>query len=116
MHGDARFIGMFALIPMTTLLTISFFVMVVLRKLESESLKSFGRIVVLLLWGCAVLVYSAGIYILATGHYPMKYTLSSMYRFHSMSGRHCMSMMGQDKCAGMKQVISEAIAKKAVKK
>ena len=65
--GTFRLLGLFAIIPTTVLLTISFFVLVVLRKIEVQGLKAFGYVIAALLWCSALLVFSLGIYTLSTG-------------------------------------------------
>jgi len=50
------------LLPATLLLTLSFFVLFTLRKVESQILKAFGYIVVGLIWITALLIFSSGIY------------------------------------------------------
>lgn len=67
-----RLLGLFALIPATILLTISFFVLVVIEKIEKQGLKAFGYVVAALLWAAAFLVISTGIYTLSTGRCPMQ--------------------------------------------
>jgi len=64
-------LGIFAIVPATVLLTISFFVLVIVRKVEEEGLKSFGRIIAMLLWVAAILVFITGLYVMATGNCPM---------------------------------------------
>ena len=76
-----RVIGLFALIPATVLLTISFFVLVVIGKIEKVGLKAFGYVVAALLWVAALLASSAGIYTLSTGRCPMQ-----MMMFGKMQG------------------------------
>jgi hypothetical protein len=51
-----------ALIPVAVLLTLSFFVLVILQKIESKNLKLFGVAVAVLLWLSAILVLSSGVY------------------------------------------------------
>ena len=71
MMGVSRFIGMLAILPATIILTTSFFVLVITRKTEGQGLKAFGYVVAALLWICALLVFSVGIYVLSTGRHPM---------------------------------------------
>ncbi|MFH0739241.1 MAG: hypothetical protein V2A59_05245 [Candidatus Omnitrophota bacterium] len=71
MIGLPRLMGTLAILPATILLTISFFVLVVLRKVEREGLKAFGYVVAALLWISALLVFSMGIYVLSKGKHPM---------------------------------------------
>jgi hypothetical protein len=67
------------LIPPTVLLTISFFVLVVLRKVENKNLKAFGRCVVLLLWVAASTIFLSGIYVISKGSCPLNSTKSHAY-------------------------------------
>jgi hypothetical protein len=66
-----RFLGLFSIIPVTILLTVSFFVLFVLNKITSKTLRGFGVAIVILLWLSASLVLSLGIYTVATGQHPM---------------------------------------------
>jgi hypothetical protein len=63
--------GLIALVPVAVLLTISFFVLLVLRKLDSDGLKAFGYAVVALLWVCAALIFGIGVYTMVSGRHPM---------------------------------------------
>jgi hypothetical protein len=71
MMGASRLIGVLVLLPTTILLTISFFVLVILRKSEGQGLKAFGYVVAALLWVSALLIFSLGIYMFSTGRHPM---------------------------------------------
>lgn len=82
-----RVLGVFAVIPAAIFLTISFFVLVVIRKIEGGALKAFGYVVSLLLWIAALLVITVGAYTIATGRHPL----------FSIMQKH-MQMM---KCGGM---------------
>lgn len=62
--------GLFAIIPATVLLTLSFFVLLSLRNLRKGELKTFGYSVAVLLWISAALVFGAGVYKMAVGR-PM---------------------------------------------
>lgn len=66
----ARLTGLFAIVPTTLVLTVSFFVLFALRKIESNILKSFGYVIAALLWVSALLVFSSGVYTLSTGKCP----------------------------------------------
>jgi hypothetical protein len=68
-----RFIGVIACVPVTMLLTISFFVLVVIRKVESNSLKAFGYVVTSFLWVSAAIIAITGLLVIATGrmHCPL---------------------------------------------
>ena len=65
-----RLSGLFSLIPATIFLTLSFFVILVNRKLDSKPLKVFGFTIITLLWLCATLFLATGIRILFSGKYP----------------------------------------------
>jgi hypothetical protein len=78
MMGASRLIGTFAILPASILLTISFFVLVVLRKTEGSGLKAFGYVVAALLWASTLLVFSMGIYVLSTGRHPMMKMMEGM--------------------------------------
>ena len=76
--GLFRLIGVLAIIPATVLLTISFFVLFALRKVEAQGLKAFGYVVAALLWVGALMVFSLGIYTLSTGRHPILGMLNDM--------------------------------------
>lgn len=66
-----RLSGILTIIPATILLTISFFVLFAVTKLESIVLKNFGKVVAVLLCISAGLFLLLGCYILVTGHHPI---------------------------------------------
>ena len=70
--GSFRLIGILAVVPTVMLLAVSFFILFTLRKTEDKGLKTFGYVITALLWFCAVLVFSFGIYTLATGCHPLR--------------------------------------------
>jgi hypothetical protein len=63
--------GICAIFPAVMLLAVSFFVMVVLQKIQEGALKSFGRIVAAFLCISAVLVFAIGMYTLSMGACPI---------------------------------------------
>ena len=65
-----RFMGLFALFPITMTLTISFFVLFTREKTTSKGLRKFACVVAVLLWLCALLALVAGIRLLSTGRVP----------------------------------------------
>ena len=73
-----RFMGFFGIIPVSILLTISYFVLFVNRKAETAGLRAFGRMVAVLLWIAATLIFIAAGYIVATGHHPMEPLIREM--------------------------------------
>lgn len=78
MYGSIRSLGLFTIIPAALLLALSFFVLFANRKVESQGLKAFGYVIVVLLWIAAALVFSVGIYIIATGQHPMAQMIQQM--------------------------------------
>jgi len=73
-----RLMGLFAIVPATLLLTVSFFVLFALRKIETQGLKAFGYVIAALLWVSVSLVLTMGIYILSTGRHPMLSAMKGM--------------------------------------
>lgn len=69
--GMAKHSGIFALIPATGLLTVSFFVLLAISKSASANLKKFGYAIAVLLWICAALVLGTGICTLSKGYCPL---------------------------------------------
>lgn len=62
-------LGLSGLIPATVFLTVSFFILVIARKLESQGLKIFGHMIVVLLWITSALVFVAGVIRFDPRHY-----------------------------------------------
>lgn len=93
--GTFRLMGLFAIIPATVLLTISFFVLLALRKIEPHGLKVFGYVITALLWCCALLVFSLGVYKLSTGRCPMQEMMQC--KMHGMMEAQPSKMMQMQK-------------------
>jgi hypothetical protein len=93
--GMFRLIGLFAIIPATVLLTISFFVLFALRKIEVQGLKAFGYVVAALLWIGVLLVLSLGLYTISKGRCPMVCPMAKMMKgqMHSMTEGQTPPMM-----------------------
>jgi len=73
--------GLYMLIPIVGVLTLSYFVLVVNRKTDSKGLKSFGVIIAILLWLVAALGIVKCVYKTTSGKCPSKYsTWKSKYR------------------------------------
>jgi hypothetical protein len=92
----AKLIGLAAVVPISILLTISFFVLFSLRKLEAGALKAFGFVIAALRWLSALGVLSAGVYTLATGRCPL------LTAIHEMKLKMCCPMMRGGMMPGMK--------------
>lgn len=92
-----RLAGLFAIIPAALLLTVSFFVLFTLRRIEEQGLKAFGYVIVTLLVIAALLIFSVGAYTIYTGRHPMMSMMQGMMQ-GGMSG-----MMGGRQMPAMKQ-------------
>lgn len=65
-----RLLAIFSIIPVTLLLTISFFVLFAVKRTATRGLRNFGYILAVLLWISALLISSVGYYALMTGQHP----------------------------------------------
>ncbi len=74
--------GLYAIIPTTLLLAVSFFVLLTVNNAKSQGVKIFGYVIAVLLWISAAIVFSGGIYSLTTGKYPMKHMMKKMQGHH----------------------------------
>ena len=61
-----------AIVPISVLLTISFFVLFAMRKIDEKGLRAFGYVVASLLWLSALVVFSGAVYKMAKGPSMMK--------------------------------------------
>jgi len=104
-----------AVVPFALLLTLSFFVLLALRKVEEKALKAFGYVVAGLLCFAALVVFlGVPSYNMGSGPMKMKYMMRQKMKMDSMP-----QMMKKDnlpeeqkrpisKCGGNKGVISQA--------
>jgi hypothetical protein len=92
-----RVLGLFSIVPATLLVTVSFFVMYLLFKVEKSGLRIFGLVVVALLWIAALVVYSTGIVMVTEG--TDYYTDHGVYRSCKCP---CSAMMSSG-CGSMKE-------------
>ena len=90
-----RLLGLFAIIPATLLLTVSFFVLFSIRRTDAHGLKAFGYVVAAFLWAATLLVVSAGIYTVSTGRHP------AMCMMQQMMMKCPMQQMMQGQKSGM---------------
>ena len=81
-----RFMGLFAIIPATLLLALSFFILFALRKTEAQGLKAFGYVIAAFLWVGVLLMVLAGMYVVSTGRHPMMDMMQQM-------SKQCQGMM-----------------------
>jgi len=98
-----RLLGFFVVIPISVLLTISFFVLFSVRKVETQGLRAFGFVVAAVLWLAVSVLFSIGIYVLSTGRIPLKGTMRPMMcekmQMMKEGGMPSMMQPGMDKPA-----------------
>lgn|SRR3990167_9401851 len=97
-----RLMGLFALIPATILLAVSFFVLFAIRRLEAAGLKAFGYVIAALLWAGALMVFSLGIYTVSTGRHPMMPCMMAAKTGMIMPGKDCQMTQHYHQQAAMK--------------
>ena len=82
-----RLMGLFAVIPASILLTLGFFVLLVLRKTEEKALKILGSIALVFLLTGSTLIVLSGVHTLMTGKCLM------MKMMQAKQGMMCKGMM-----------------------
>jgi uncharacterized membrane protein YsdA (DUF1294 family) len=90
--------GLFALIPVTMLLTVSFFVLFAVQKTEHKGIKGLGRFAAVMLWICAFLFFSAGAVTLVKG------SMAGGMHHKMMTGNCCMEKGMAGPCMMKSQV------------
>ncbi len=91
-----RLVHLLAIVPIAMLLTVSFFVLFTLSKIEEKALKAFGYIVVGFLWLATLVVFSGAVYKMTQGPRPMKSMMQQKMKMDCMS-----KMMQKDNSSGM---------------
>jgi len=81
-----RLAGLFAVVPASGLLSISFFVLFAIRRTDSRPLKAFGYVVCTFLWIAASLVLGSGAYHIAKGTPMMCSMMKKMKMEQKMHG------------------------------
>jgi len=76
-----RILGAFMVVPATILLTISFFVVITLKKLDKGFVRALGMVAVVMLWTSVLLVLSAGIYFVSLKDYCYFKELRKVYGY-----------------------------------
>lgn len=99
--GAFNLVGVYCIIPITIYLTISFFVLVVAGRTESKNMKTFGSIIAVLLWVCALLALIAGIWMMTTSYRPWKHHCKMSGKYMGMEGHKKMEMMKGRPCPMM---------------
>jgi hypothetical protein len=110
--GSFRVLGLFSIIPVTLLLALSYFVLFSVRKVEAQGLKNFGWVIAVLLWICGALVFSTGLFTIASGKHPM---MGMMYKMHMMHMHECPGMEEEMKGAMPMEKMGKAEEKPAKK-
>ncbi len=91
-----KFSSLITIVPVSVLLTISFFVLFTLRKIEEKGLKAFGYVVTGFLWLAALIIFLGAVYNMGKGPGGMKYMMHQKMKMGSMP-----QMMQQDNMPGM---------------
>ncbi len=78
--------GVSLFFPVIFLLSLSFFVLVVLSSVKTHALKTFGYIIVALIWFTTILVFAGGVYRTAKGVCPGMHMKRTMMK-HPKMGR-----------------------------
>ncbi len=92
--------GLYMLVPIVGVLTLSYFVLVVNRKVDSKGLKSFGIIIVILLWLVAAAGIAKGVYRMTKRKCPS--TWKSKYEMKRMMDKPMDGAMMEQKSEMMK--------------
>jgi len=95
-----------AIVPIAVLLTVSFFVLFTLSKIEEKGLKAFGYVAVGFLWLATLVVFSGAVYKMAQGPIVMKGMLQQKMKMDYMS-----QMMQKDNSSGMVMPEKDPLAK-----
>ena len=106
-----EFVGLYWLIPLSLLLTTSFFVLYALRKETSRGLQVFGKVVVAFLWLAAGIVLFTGVYTLVDDAglgYPGGYRLNKGMMGQGIRGTTCPMIKKMDPHAGLDMGDTEA--------
>ena len=101
-----RLAHLMAVVPVAVLLTVSFFVLSTLRKIEGKGLKAFGYVVAGFLWLAALVVFSGAVYKIAQGSAAMKGMMQQKMKMDCMS-----QMMQKDKSPGIAMLEKGPFAK-----
>ena len=102
--GMFRLSHLLAIVPISILLMLSFFVLLSLRKVEEKALKAFGHVVASLLWLAALVVFSGAVFSMAKGIIAAKSTMQQRMKAVCMSqmmtpeNMPAMAMPGKNIC------------------
>ena len=91
-----KFSSLIAIVPISVLLTISFFMLLTLRRVEEKGLKAFGYLVTAFLWLAALIIFLGAVYNMGRVPGRMKYMMHQRMKMESMP-----QMMQQSNMPGM---------------
>lgn len=83
--GMLRLSHLLAIVPISILLTVSFFVLLALRKVEEKALKAFGYVAASLLWLAALVIFSGAVFNMAKGFVNAKCMMQQRMKADCMS-------------------------------
>lgn len=92
----SRIAPIIAVVPISLLLALSFFVLLSIRKAETKGLKAFGYVVAGILWLSVLVIFLGGVYKIAKGGY-----LAKCMMHKKMMMMQNMPMMQNQKAANM---------------
>ncbi len=101
--GKALCSMVFLFLPAIFLLSLSFFILVVLGNVKTQALKVFGYVIVALIWVTTVLAFGGGIYKMSKGIYPGMFMHRAMMRQSMMGMPEKGDAPGGMMCPKMKQ-------------
>ncbi len=91
-----RLSHLLAIVPIALLLTLSFFTLLAVRKIEEKLLKAFGYVVISFLWLAVLVIFSSAVYSMARSSVLME----RIYQ-RNMKMEHMGQMMQKNSMPGM---------------
>jgi hypothetical protein len=95
--------GAFLFLPIIFLLSLSFFILVILTNVKTHALKTFGYIIVALIWLTTILVFAGGVYKIAKGVYPGMHMRKAMMEHPGMGRMQKGDSAGTAMCPKMER-------------
>lgn len=96
-----------AVIPIALLLTLSFFVLLALRKVEEKALKAFGYVVVSIIWLAVLVIFSGAVYKTAKGSMIMRCMCCKKMGMNCMQQKEQKDNMSGMNMSGMEMATPE---------
>ena len=100
--GFFKLAGCLSMVPATMLVTVSFFVLFAVSKAEQKQLKVFGWVICGLLWLCAFVILTGGMYVSSMGGKFMD-KCRMMQRGHASGMMQMMQKQDGGMGAGMRE-------------